>query len=84
MYAVTAGYPYFVQAYGKAVWDNAVGPEISADDVAIAAPEAEGAVSYTHLDVYKRQCMPCWKPLTGAGSGRCGWWPSKSLSLIHI
>ena len=37
MYAVTAGYPYFVQAYGKAVWDNAVGPEIVAADVAIAA-----------------------------------------------
>jgi hypothetical protein len=23
MYAVTGGYPYFVQAYGKAVWDRA-------------------------------------------------------------
>jgi hypothetical protein len=45
MYAVTAGYPYFVQAYGKAVWDVAVGPEISADDVRMAAPEAEAELA---------------------------------------
>jgi hypothetical protein len=45
MYAVTAGYPYFVQAYGKAVWDVAVGPEILADDVRMAAPEAEAELA---------------------------------------
>jgi hypothetical protein len=41
MYAVTAGYPYFVQAYGKAVWDAASGTPISVEDVRVAAPEAE-------------------------------------------
>ena len=41
MYAVTAGYPYFVQAYGKAVWDVASGSPITLDDVRVAAPEAE-------------------------------------------
>lgn len=40
MYAETAGYPYFIQAYGKAVWDLATGPTITAADVAMAAPEA--------------------------------------------
>ncbi|MBL0003754.1 MAG: ATP-binding protein [Actinomycetales bacterium] len=45
MYAVTAGYPYFVQAYGKAVWDAAVGPEITVDDVRMAAPEAEAELA---------------------------------------
>jgi hypothetical protein len=41
MYAATAGYPYFVQAYGKAVWDAASRTPISVDDVRVAAPEAE-------------------------------------------
>ncbi len=41
MYRVTGGYPYFVQAYGKVVWDLAPRSPITADDVAVAAPEAE-------------------------------------------
>ncbi len=41
MYATTGGYPYFVQAYGKAVWDVAPGTSVTAADVAVAAPEAE-------------------------------------------
>ncbi len=41
MYAATGGYPYFIQAYGKAVWDLAPRTPIIADDVAVAAPEAE-------------------------------------------
>jgi hypothetical protein len=45
MYGVTAGYPYFVQAYGKAVWDVAGGPEISLADVEVAAPEAEAELA---------------------------------------
>ncbi len=45
MYAVTAGYPYFVQAYGKAVWDVAVGPRIEVGDVDVAAPGAEAELA---------------------------------------
>ncbi len=45
MYAATAGYPYFVQAYGKAVWDVAVGPAITADDVRVGSPEAESELA---------------------------------------
>ncbi len=41
MYAATGGYPYFIQAYGKAVWDLAPRSPITADDVTVAAPEAE-------------------------------------------
>lgn len=41
MYAATGGYPYFIQAYGKTVWDLAPRSPITADDVAVAAPEAE-------------------------------------------
>jgi len=41
MYAATGGYPYFIQAYGKAVWDLAPRAPITAADVEVAAPEAE-------------------------------------------
>ena len=41
MYDATGGYPYFIQAYGKAVWDLAPRSPITADDIAVAAPEAE-------------------------------------------
>ena len=41
MYDATGGYPYFIQAYGKAVWDHAPRSPITAEDVAVAAPEAE-------------------------------------------
>ena len=38
MYAATGGYPYFIQAYGKTVWDLAPRSPITAADVAVAAP----------------------------------------------
>ncbi|MGC1206762.1 MAG: ATP-binding protein [Ornithinimicrobium sp.] len=41
MYAATGGYPYFIQAYGKAVWDLAPQSPITAQDVTVGAPEAE-------------------------------------------
>src|SRR5690348_8991349 len=41
MYDASGGYPYFVQAYGKATWDHAPRSPITADDVRVAAPEAE-------------------------------------------
>jgi len=45
MYAATGGYPYFIQAYGKVVWDLAPSSPITAEDVAEAAPEAEGELA---------------------------------------
>ena len=41
LYAASGGYPYFVQAYGKASWDAAPRSPIGAPDVKMAAPEAE-------------------------------------------
>jgi hypothetical protein len=45
MYAATAGYPYFVQAYGKVAWDVSPRSPISAEDIAVAAPEAEAELA---------------------------------------
>jgi DNA polymerase III delta prime subunit len=45
MYAATGGYPYFIQAYGKAVWDLAPASPMTAEDVAVAAPEAESELA---------------------------------------
>ncbi len=45
MYLATGGYPYFIQAYGKAVWDRAPGSPITAADVEVAAPEAEAELA---------------------------------------
>jgi hypothetical protein len=45
MYAATGGYPYFIQAYGKAVWDRAPRSPITKDDVLVATPEAESELA---------------------------------------
>ncbi|PRY54008.1 AAA ATPase-like protein [Knoellia remsis] len=45
MYAATGGYPYFIQAYGKAVWDVAAASPVTAEDVRVAAPEAESELA---------------------------------------
>jgi hypothetical protein len=45
LYALTDGYPYFVQAYGKVTWDAAVRSPITPGDVHEAAPEAEAELA---------------------------------------
>jgi AAA ATPase domain len=45
LFTVSGGYPYFVQAYGKAAWDAAPASPITVDDVAVAAPEAEAELA---------------------------------------
>jgi hypothetical protein len=45
LYALTDGYPYFVQAYGKVTWDVAVASPIGLTDVKEAAPEAEAELA---------------------------------------
>ncbi len=40
LFEQSGGYPYFIQAYGKAAWDAAPDDPITAEDVAVAAPEA--------------------------------------------
>ncbi|MGW6423344.1 AAA family ATPase [Nocardia sp. NPDC055053] len=41
LYLKADGYPYFVQAYGKAAWDQAPESPITAEDVEVASPTAE-------------------------------------------
>jgi len=45
LYEVTDGYPYFIQAFGKATWDVAPRSPITADDVKVATPEAEAELA---------------------------------------
>jgi hypothetical protein len=45
LYDASGGYPYFVQAYGKASWDAATRSPISAADVKMAGPEAEAELA---------------------------------------
>jgi len=45
LYERSGGYPYFVQAYGKASWDAAPTNPIRGEDVALAAPEAEAELA---------------------------------------
>ena len=45
LYSLTNGYPYFVQAYGKAVWDIAPASPMTGADVRMAAPEAESELA---------------------------------------
>lgn len=45
LYEKSGGYPYFVQAYGKATWDHAPRSPITAEDVRVAAPEAEAELA---------------------------------------
>lgn len=45
MYEVTGGYPYFLQAYGKVVWDVAPVTPITKADVEVARPQAENELA---------------------------------------
>jgi hypothetical protein len=45
LFAASGGYPYFVQAYGKATWDAAPTSPITITDVRVAAPEAEAELA---------------------------------------
>jgi len=45
LYEAADGYPYFIQAYGKVTWDAAAASPVTAADVAVAAPEAEGELA---------------------------------------
>lgn len=45
LYEASGGYPYFVQAYGKATWDAAATDPITAGDVRMAAPQADSELA---------------------------------------
>ncbi|KOV89048.1 ATP-binding protein [Nocardia sp. NRRL S-836] len=45
LFDASGGYPYFIQAYGKAAWDAAPADPITALDVSVAAPEADAELA---------------------------------------
>ncbi|WP_216211952.1 ATP-binding protein [Amycolatopsis aidingensis] len=45
LFHASGGYPYFIQAYGKAAWDAAPSDPITAEDVRVAAPDAEAELA---------------------------------------
>ncbi|MEV4600405.1 ATP-binding protein [Amycolatopsis sp. NPDC049253] len=45
LFDASGGYPYFIQAYGKAAWDAAPADPITVKDVQVAAPEAESELA---------------------------------------
>ena len=45
LYEAADGYPYFVQAYAKVVWDLAPTSPITEHDIKVAAPEAESELA---------------------------------------
>ena len=55
---LTGGYPYFVQAYGKATWDVATGSPITSDDVLAAAPDAESELAVGFFGVRYERATP--------------------------
>jgi AAA ATPase domain len=72
LFEVSGGYPYFVQAYGKAAWDAAPTSPITAADVAVAAPEAESELAvgffgsrYERATPAEREYLQAMAELTG-------------------
>jgi hypothetical protein len=45
LYELSGGYPYFVQAYGKAAWDAAPADPVTAEDLRLSAPEADAELA---------------------------------------
>jgi hypothetical protein len=76
LYAVTDGYPYFVQAYGKVTWDNAPSSPVTRGDVLVASPEAEAELAvgffgsrYERATPAERDYLRAIAALSEAGDG---------------
>lgn len=52
------GYPYFLQEWGRGVWDVAVANPISAEDVEAAAPEVESKLAQDFFSVRLLRTTP--------------------------
>jgi hypothetical protein len=75
LYEQSGGYPYFVQAYGKATWDHAPRSPVTAEDVRVAAPEAEAELAvgffgsrFERATPAEREYMRAMAVLSGAGA----------------
>jgi hypothetical protein len=91
MYAVTGGYPYFVQAYGKAAWDVAPRSPITADDVNVAAPEADAELAvgffgsrYERATPAEREYLRAMADLGASSGAEAGAEPDAALSTAAV
>ncbi|MGH3915878.1 MAG: AAA family ATPase, partial [Pseudonocardiaceae bacterium] len=72
LFETSGGYPYFVQAYGKAAWDAAPASPIGITDIQVAAPEAEAELAvgffgsrYERATPAEREYLQSMAELTG-------------------
>ena len=79
MYELTAGYPYFIQAYGKVAWDVAPVSPTTAGAVAGAAPEAEAELAvgffgsrYERATPAEREYLRAMAEIESAAAGAAG------------
>lgn len=73
LYAVSGGYPYFVQAYGKVTWDAAPASPIGKDDVLVAAPAADAELAVGFFGSRYERATPAerdyMRAMAGLGDG---------------
>jgi hypothetical protein len=88
LYEKSGGYPYFVQAYGKATWDHAPATRITGEDVRVAAPEAEAELAvgffgsrYERATPAEREYMRAMAGLSIGTGTEGGTQPSESAGL---
>ena len=72
LHALTDGYPYFIQAYGKSTWDHAVQTPITADDVVAAAPDAEDELAVGFFGARVERATPAEREYLRAMAEVCG------------
>jgi hypothetical protein len=74
LYEASGGYPYFVQAYGKATWDHAPASPVTAADVRVAAPDAEAELAVGFFGSRYERATPAEREYmrTMADIGRAG------------
>ena len=79
LFETSGGYPYFVQAYGKAAWDAAPISPIGITDVQVAAPEAETELAvgffgsrFDRATPAEREYLQSMAELTGGGDDPVG------------
>ncbi len=73
LYEAADGYPYFIQAYGKVTWDAAPASPITADDVKVAAPDAESELAVGFFGSRYERATPAerdyMRAMAGLGDG---------------
>jgi hypothetical protein len=72
LYEQSGGYPYFVQAYGKATWDHAPRSPVTAADVRVAAPDAEAELAVGFFGSRYERATPAEREYMRAMAGLSG------------